>query len=296
MKKDRQEPIIIIRKKGRHGSHHGGAWKVAFADFMTAMFALFLVLWLINQSSDIKAAIAGYFQDPLGRADEHGSSIIPGQGAQAQTVQRPLTQADVMAFRKDRLQHLAGKLEKELASAGDGLESVRDHVEITMTEDGLLIELIEDSKGFFFEKGSSAPSTAGRKILALLGSELGALNLPVRIEGHTDAFAYKSTNGYSNWELSADRANAARRIMNESGLNKDQITSVLALADRQPKMADDPFSARNRRVTITMLLTGEGFEEEDGLWDDSPEGPAEEGREAAKPDSVSPAPSHPQPR
>ena len=113
MNKDREVPVrIIIRKKKVHGGSHSGAWKVAFADFMTSMFALFLVLWLVNQSTDIKSAIAGYFQDPLGRADEYGSSILPGQGTQASTV-RPLTQPDVLNLRRDRLQKVATKLEQE---------------------------------------------------------------------------------------------------------------------------------------------------------------------------------------
>src|SRR5215813_8295368 len=135
MNKDREVPIIVVKKKVHGHAHHGGAWKVAFADFMTAMFALFLVLWLVNQSSDVKAAIAGYFQDPLGRADEFGSSIMPGEGAQASTprIMRPI---EVLDLRRDRLDRLQEQLSTRLDSI-PSLASVRDQIEITLTDDGL---------------------------------------------------------------------------------------------------------------------------------------------------------------
>src|SRR5216117_2007405 len=112
MNKNREVPIRIVIKKVAHAAHHGGAWKVAFADFMTAMFSLFLVLWLVNQSSDVKSAIAGYFQDPLGRADEFGSSIMPGEGAQAQVSRKALSVSDVTDARRDKLQSTEKKLDK----------------------------------------------------------------------------------------------------------------------------------------------------------------------------------------
>jgi chemotaxis protein MotB len=257
MKKKHEEPVqIIIRKKRHGGEHHGGAWKVALADFMTAMFCLFLVLWLVNQSTDIKSAIAGYFQDPLGRADEFGSSILPGDGAQSQTVRTAMNSVDVMELRRDRLQSLAKKIEKKIRETPD-LAALGNHIEVTLTDEGLRIELIEDKSGFLFEKGAATPSPAGQAVLALLGRELSALDLPIRVEGHTDAYSYPSANGYTNWELSADRANAARRIMTEHGLRPGQVVQVRAFADRVPKVPDDPYSPRNRRVTIMMLLNDE---------------------------------------
>lgn len=279
MKKDRQAPIQITIKKKGHEAHHGGAWKVALADFMTAMFALFLVLWLVNQSSDVKSAIAGYFQDPLGRAKEHGSSIMPGEGAQAAGARRALSQSEVLSLRKDRLAMLAEDIKEELSESGL-MKSLEDHIEILLTDEGLHIELIEDSTGYFFEKGASQPSAHGKTILALLGSELGVLTLPVRVEGHTDAHTFKITKGYSNWELSADRANAARRIMTESGLPAEQITQVNAMADRSLRVPDDPYSPGNRRVTITMLLTDQNFEED--ISEDI-EGPIEQDAATAAP-------------
>ena len=253
MNKNREVPIrIIYRKKGHGTGHHGGAWKVALADFMTAMFALFLVLWLVNQSSDVKSAIAGYFQDPLGRATEFGSSILPGEGAQAATV-RPMTQPDVLNLRRDRLMQMAERLKKQLDKVPD-LASVRDNIEITLTDDGLRIQLLEDSTGVFFETGRVTPSGRGRQILALLGAELGALPNGVRIEGYTDARPYAGSSVYTNWELSTDRANMARRILTETGLSPGQIAQIRGLADRELRDPSNPYSPRNRRITITMLL------------------------------------------
>ncbi len=253
MNKKNEQPIIIIRKKRGHGAHHGGAWKVAFADFMTAMFALFLVLWLVNQSSDVKSAIAGYFSDPLGRADEYGSSIVPGEGAQTQPTRKVIDPDAVVEASRDRLRGMARALEERFGNTPE-LASVGDHVEITLTEEGLRIELIEDSTGCFFDRGSAALNEKGVAILELLGKELGALTLPVRIEGHTDAYRFQEANRYTNWELSADRANAARRALLAGGLANDQINQVRAMADRELKMPDAPYSPKNRRITIMMLL------------------------------------------
>jgi chemotaxis protein MotB len=257
LQKQREVPVqIVIRKRRRHGEAHGGAWKVAFADFMTGMFALFLVLWLVNQSSDVKSSIAGYFQDPLGRADEYGSSILPGEGTQSASP-RILKQTDVLNLRRAMLEQAAADIKERLEETPD-LSSVQNNIEISITEDGLRIELIEDSTGVFFETGRPAPSARGREMLALLGSELGDLDFPVRIEGHTDAVPYRDSTSYGNWELSADRANTARRILVQSGLRASQLASVSGLADREPRVQSNPFDASNRRITITMLLRASG--------------------------------------
>ncbi|MFB3909628.1 MAG: flagellar motor protein MotB [Candidatus Eisenbacteria bacterium] len=256
MNKSREAPIqIVVRKKRHTGGHHGGAWKVALADFMTAMFSLFLVLWLVNQSSDVKAAIAGYFADPLGRSNESGSSIVPGEGAPLNQM-RMRSQSDVLDMQRDMLRQKGRELENRLAQAPD-LESVRPYVKIEMTEDGLRIELMESPGGIFFESGNAVPSPRGAEVLALLGSELGTLPNSVRIEGHTDAYPYRGDGSYTNWELSADRANTARRILTGNGMREGQVTQVIGLADRQPREGADPYDALNRRITITMLLGGE---------------------------------------
>jgi chemotaxis protein MotB len=251
--KNRETPVIIIVKKKMHGGgHHGGAWKVAFADFMTAMFALFLVMWIVNQSTDIRSAVAGYFQDPLGRADEFGSSIMPGEGAQTATV-RPLTPTEVVEMRRNRLGALARHLEAQLDEVPE-LDAVRDKVEVQLTTDGLRIQLLEDSTGVFFDTGSSTPNPRGVQILALLGRELGSLPNAVRIEGYTDARPYSGNSAYTNWELSADRANGARRVLARNGMGADQVVQIRGLADHELRDPVHPYSASNRRITITMLM------------------------------------------
>ncbi len=254
--KDREVPVrIIYRKKGHGAAHHGGAWKVAFADFMTAMFALFLVLWLVNQSSDVKSAIAGYFQDPLGRSDEFGSSITPGEGSQAAIV-RPLKPADVVDRRRNRLQVMADRMENDVQSMPE-LQAVADKIQIRVTDEGLEIQLLEDSLGVFFESGNALPSMRGRQILALLGHELSGLPNPVLIAGYTDSRGYHRADGYSNWELSADRANTTRRILNINGVHDERFSQIRGFADNDLKDPGHPFAADNRRVTITMMYMPE---------------------------------------
>ncbi len=251
MTNKQRETIIIVRKKKRHGhGHHGGAWKVAFADFMTSMMALFLVLWLITQSSDVKSAIAGYFQDPLGRASEFGSSIIPGEGAQAANP-RPIPQPQVTDIRRDRLQVLGERIRQMLSRSVD-FGKLANHIEIDLTNEGLRIQLLEDSNGVFFETGSAHPRPAGVALLGAIGEQLATVPNAVVVDGYTDAIPYAPAAAYTNWELSADRANAARRILIAGGLHPPQIREVRGHADRSLRVPDDPSSPKNRRVTITM--------------------------------------------
>ncbi len=252
MNKAREQPIIIIKKKVHGHGHHGGAWKVAFADFMTAMFAMFLVLWLVNQSSDVKAAIAGYFQDPLGRANEFGSSIMPGEGAQTQSP-RVMSPSQVIDLRRDRLNQMAEQIRQQVREI-PALAALSEHLEIEVTDEGLRIQLLEDSSGVFFENGSATPKPAGAEFLRFLGEKLGGQPNPVVVEGHTDARPYHRADGYSNWELSVDRANAARRIMLSGGLNEAQVQQVRGWADRKLRDREHPLDASNRRVTVMMIL------------------------------------------
>jgi chemotaxis protein MotB len=251
--KERETIIVVRKKKGHGGGHHGGAWKVAFADFMTSMMALFLVLWLVTQSSDVRAAIAGYFQDPLGRASEFGSSIIHGDGAQAANP-RPIPQPQITDLRRDRLQKLGERIRQTLVQAvqfGD----VSQHIEIELTSEGLRIQLLEDSSGVFFETGSAKPRPVGTALLGLLGAQLATLPNSVMVDGYTDAVPYSNSQGtYTNWELSADRANTARRILVAGGLRDGQVAQVRGHADRDLRLPADPGAAINRRVTITMVF------------------------------------------
>ena len=252
MNRPREAPILIVRKKVYKVSHHGGAWKVAFADFMTALMALFLVLWIVGQSTDVRSAIAGYFKDPLGRAQELGHSIVRGTGSQTNRV-RAVQQDEILEMRIDRLERMGKKLQAKLRDSLD-LKNIEQYIEIKLVDDGLRIELIENETGVFFQLGSTTPSKRGREVLGLIGGELATLPNPVVVEGHTDAKPYHLRADYSNWELSTDRANIARRILNSGGLPGSQIDQVRGFADRYLRKRDDPFAASNRRVTITMLL------------------------------------------
>ena len=229
-------PIIVIKKKGGHGGHHGGAWKVAYADFVTAMMALFIVLWLMTASQDVKKAIAGYFRDPKGFGTQTGSSM--GGSGESLTISK-----DHMDLLKDKLQE-ALKQNPEFAK-------LKDHVQMTVTGDGLRIELLETEKGMFFNSGEPYPTKMGEDLLHQLASELGKLKNSILVEGHTDAKPYDNSN-YSNWELSADRANAARRIMQEDGLRPNQVSQVRGFADQQLRIPAHPDDPSNRRVSIIV--------------------------------------------
>jgi chemotaxis protein MotB len=256
MNKDREVPLrIIVRKRRYAHAHHGGAWKVAFADFMTAMFALFLVLWLVNQSSEVRSAIAGYFQDPLGHPGEKGSALMPNEGAESSELLALLQHP--VDIRRMQLDELASRLRERMGDAPE-LASLTQNIEIELISEGLRIQLLEDSSGIFFGTGSSQPKPEGVRLLQLLGLELGSLPYQVVIEGFTDARRYATTARYTNWELSADRANAARRIMIANGLRESQISQIRGWADRDLLVPDDPYSPRNRRVTITMLDVAPG--------------------------------------
>jgi len=234
---DSSRPIIIIKKKGAHGGHHGGAWKVAYADFVTAMMALFIVLWLLNTNKPVREAIAGYFKDPAGTANKIGSSKA---GV-----------ADAIPITKDDMPKLKEELEKAVRGIPN-FEKVKDQIEMTITPEGLRIELLETATGTFFEVGNSAPSEDGKELLSLLAHELGKLPNHLSIEGHTDSKPYTGIREYGNWELSADRANAARRVMQHTGLRADQVSQVRGYADQMLRTPAQPLDASNRRISVIV--------------------------------------------
>jgi chemotaxis protein MotB len=228
---------IIIRKKVVHGGHHGGAWKVAYADFVTAMMALFIVLWLLNSSMQIRVAVGGYFKDPTGTSKKVGSGQI-GSG------ENFVVNKDNMDKIKDELQAAVKKVNID--------EKLKHQIEMTITADGLRIELMETDKGAFFPSGVPEPNTEAKELLVLLAAELGKLPNSLSIEGHTDAKPYATSGTYTNWELSADRANAARRVMQDNGLGPRQVTQVRGYADQQLRKPNDPEDASNRRISIIV--------------------------------------------
>ena len=230
---------IIKKKKIIAGGHHGGAWKVAYADFVTAMMSLFIVLWLLSSSNEaVKKSVAGYFNDPRGTGKLEGTNGEVGDGHAL-----PITRAD-MATLKERLLQSARQL--------PNFDKLRKQVEISASPDGLRIELMEDEGGTFFESGSAQPTPALQEFLTLISKELGKMPNRISIEGHTDSHPYSNTGGYSNWELSADRANAARRLMQSSGVGPAQIAQVRGFADQMPRKPDQPEDASNRRITVIV--------------------------------------------
>jgi chemotaxis protein MotB len=230
------QPIIIV-KKIIHGGHHGGAWKVAYADFVTAMMALFIVLWLLSSSADVKKAVGGYFRDPTGKSKDNGS----GQSGSSANI----------GIGKDDMGKLKEKLEAAIRQAPD-VGKLKDQVLMSVTGEGLRIELLESKTNSFFENGNAQPTATGEEILQLLAVQLGKLPNRLSVEGHTDANPYVSATGYSNWELSSDRANTARKLIQQSGVRTDQVADVRGYADQRLRKPEDPTSASNRRVSIVV--------------------------------------------
>src|SRR5271157_4398765 len=250
-------PIIIIRKKGGHGGHHGGAWKVAYADFVTAMMALFIVLWLMSSSSkQTQIAISGYFKDPSGTAKNPGTSLA-GSG-------------ENLKLTKENMAQLKTELQKSIQKIND-LDKLKKNIEMTVIAAGLRIELLESEGGTFFNSGSAALNQSGQELLTLLAVELGKVPNHVSIEGHTDAKPYTGKSSYSNWELSADRANAARRLMQQSGLRADQVSQVRGFADQRLRNPKDALDASNRRISIIVQYISNNTDEAESPGGDAKE-------------------------
>jgi chemotaxis protein MotB len=245
---DKSRPIIIFKKKGGHGGHHGGAWKVAYADFVTAMMALFIVLWLLNSSKQIQVAVGGYFKDPTGTAKKVGSNMV-GSG-------------ENFSLNKDNMPKLKEQLQQAMRQMVD-FQKLKDHIEMTVTSEGLRIELSESATGTFFESGSSQLNGDGREMLVMLAQELSKLPNKLSIEGHTDSKPYSKGGNYGNWELSSDRANAARRLMQANGIREDQVTQVRGFADQKLRMAADPLDPSNRRISFIVQYIVKDDDEED---------------------------------
>jgi len=247
----RDTPIIIRKKKVMGHAHHGGAWKVAFADFMTAMFALFLVLWLVNQSADVKDAIANYFRDPIG-FEQGGNLQLSIGGADSPRADRQV-QDPVAVQRRRAALGTAGERIRRALAASPALARVASNVEVEMTPEGLRIAITEDEGANFFESGSPRLEPRAEEVLAVVAQELAPLANALLVEGHTDARPLRRGDGYSNWELSTDRAHQARRLLVASGLDEARIAQVRGFADRDLLEPDAPMSPRNRRITITVL-------------------------------------------
>jgi chemotaxis protein MotB len=270
-----KEPIVVKKvKKGGHG-FHGGVWKLVYADFVTAMMAFFLLMWVLGSTTtgDL-AGISSYFQNPLRLTIQGGDSagnsekIIKGGGPQifrtdglearsnAETNQRRVSELDLKDDERlrmnARMQQAREAIEQQLR-ADPQLGRLRDQVFMDVSTDGLRIQIVDDQNRSMFPVGGADIAPFARNLLRIVGSVLGEMPNSVRIEGHTDGLPYSgSPAGYSNWELSAERANAARRELVSGGLAERQVSAVVGLADTVRLNPGNPNDPLNRRISITV--------------------------------------------
>ena len=271
------QPIIVKRiKKGGHGGHHGGAWKIAYADFVTAMMAFFLLMWLLGSTSqgDLQG-IASYFQSPLkiamagGSGAGDSSSIVKGGGGsitrttgnvkngdiQAPTKNFNLQalRAEVQARDAERMRDVQARIEQAM-QASPALAALRHQIRMDVTPDGLRIQIVDDQGRPMFDAGSPRVKDYMRELLRSIGGLLNSDDARVLLSGHTDASPYGGgERGYSNWELSADRANASRRELLAGGLREDRVVRVMGMGSSVPFADNDPLSPMNRRISILVL-------------------------------------------
>jgi chemotaxis protein MotB len=289
------QPIIIVkrRRKGNHAAHHGGAWKVAYADFVTAMMAFFLLLWLLNvTTSSQKQVIANYF-DPtsVSMATSGSGGVLGGQsilepGSQISNTRpmgtavplpgHPMTvkeEADIPsedpnvdkaqfekfeaakkeAEKEDRKFKEAEAAIRQAIQSVPELNEMQQNLLVDQTPEGLRIQIVDAAGKSMFPSGSSEPYDYTRKILQQVQSVVDKLPNKISIRGHTDATPFKSAGGYNNWDLSTDRANASRRALEYAGLDPNRVIDISGRADKEPLFKDRPRAAENRRISIIML-------------------------------------------
>ncbi len=245
-------PIRIVKKKKHGHGHHGGAWKVAYADFVTAMMALFIVLWIVGQSKQIREYVANYFKDPGAFFENtRGGGISPGNNIH---LSEPI-QEELLKREEQKLGELAKSIIEELQKDSK-LADLLDQIKIEIVKEGMRIELLEGSESFFFDIGNAALKPEAEKILSTIALEVGKLPNHVIVEGHTDGRPYGRTDGYTNFELSVDRANSARRVLVTSGISDRQIDEVRGYADRKLRNLNNPYDITNRRISIIIKYEG----------------------------------------
>ena len=269
MADDTQRPIVIKRIKKGGGGAHGGAWKIAYADFVTAMMAFFLLMWLLGSSSKAKLeGISEYFKTPMKVAMSGGSgagdatSIIKGGGTDLTKragqvkkgdVESAKTRAEQEKQESTRLENLKAKLEKAIDSNAK-MAQFKKQLKLEITSEGLRIQIIDDQNRPMFDSGGAVMKPYTRDILREIGKTLNEVPNKISLSGHTDAVAYSGGEaGYSNWELSADRANASRRELVAGGLEDGKVLRVVGLSSAIPFDKDNPNSPVNRRISIIVM-------------------------------------------
>ncbi len=271
------QPIIVKKIKKNGHAAHGGAWKIAYADFVTAMMAFFLLMWLLGSTSEgDKRGIADYFQSPLkvallngGSGSGDSSSLLKGGGSdlsrssgqvKAGDVKAPRSTVNLQALRNEqrvaeatKLQELSEQLEAELKN-NPKLAQYASQIKLDHTRDGLRIQIVDELSRPMFDSGSAVVKPYMRELLRAIGSVLLEVPNRLTLEGHTDAQPFGAGGaGYSNWELSADRANASRRELLAGGLTEERVLRVQGLASSQPFNRDEPTDPQNRRISIIVM-------------------------------------------
>ncbi|WP_198972481.1 flagellar motor protein MotB [Xylophilus sp. ASV27] len=271
------QPIIVKRARKQAHAAHGGAWKIAYADFVTAMMAFFLLMWLIGSTAQGELqGIAAYFNSPLkvsmsgGSGAGNSSSIIPGGGNDLSKVYGQVRRVDVEAERRSRMTPEAAKAEiarqdarklrvlreriDTLISANPKLQEFRSQIRLEITPDGLQIQIVDEQNRPMFDIGSAMVKPYMRDILREVGAALNGVENRISLAGHTDAAPYgNGERGYGNWELSADRANASRRELVAAGMPDSKLVRVVGLAASDLLDPDHPLAAVNRRISITVM-------------------------------------------
>jgi chemotaxis protein MotB len=271
------QPIIVKKiKKGGHG-HHGGAWKIAYADFVTAMMAFFLLMWLLGSTTEgDKKGIADYFNSPLkiallasGSGAGDASHVVKGGGQDLSRTTGQVKSGDMDAERSTinlhklkqeqvraeiaRLEDLKKKVSTAIAM-NERLAAMAQQIKLDMTRDGLRIQIVDEQNRPMFASGSAVVQPYMRELLQQIGKVLTEVPNRLTLEGHTDATPFPGgAAGYSNWELSSDRANASRRELVAGGLADDRVLRVQGLASSQPFDGADPRAPSNRRISIIVM-------------------------------------------
>lgn len=276
MSDDSQQPIVVKRIKKGGGGHHGGAWKIAYADFVTAMMAFFLLMWLLGSTTkgDLKG-IADYFQTPLkvallgGSGSGDSASVIQGGGvdlsstygqvkkgethSEKKTINLQRLKADFERLEREKLQKLKGELEA-LIEATPALKQFKNQLLLDLTTEGLRIQIVDEKNRPMFDSASSELKTYTRDILREIGQALNKVENRISLSGHTDATPYAGGDrGFGNWELSTNRANASRRELVAGGMNDGKMIRVVGLSSTVLYDKNDPFSPNNRRISIVVL-------------------------------------------
>ena len=264
MADDAQRPIIVRRKKKKGGGHHGGTWKIAYADFVTAMMAFFLLMWLLGSTArgDLDG-IAEYFKTPLkvalqgGPAMADSSHLLKGGGKDLSRTEGQMDRKRIEAEQARLEQMKFNELKHRIEAAIERnpvLREFRDQLLLDITPEGLRIQIIDEKNRPMFAVGRAELQPYAREILLEIGRTLNAVENRVSLAGHTDATPYASgEKGYSNWELSADRANASRRVLLAGGMEERRVVRVVGMASAVSLHKSDPHDAMNRRISLIVL-------------------------------------------